>query len=368
MSSSNSSAPRTYVAGIALAILASALPPVLLAQGAIPAPKQAGAPNARTPRAVPPVWASLAPLDITLSLDISQLRRDKGEDAPWRPASITVVNDTGGERKVELRVKTRGKWRLANCHFPPLRLDFASRAVRGTPLERLDRPKLVSYCKEGDRFEEYVLQEYQLYRVQALLTPHSHLVRLLRVSYTDSRSGRTIATRHAFLLEEPEAMAERLGLRLVEHKGATSEDLDPLASAILGVFEYMIGNTDWSIAYLHNIELLGRDGVHFPVAYDYDHSGAVNTVYARPDPQLSIRRVRERLFRGRCVPQPYFEQAFALFLARREAITALYADEIGRLLPPDVSKSTLEYFDSFYRTIADPRSAKREILDRCIPA
>lgn len=160
-------------------------------------------------------------------------------------------------------------------------------------------------------------------------------------------------------------MAKRLGATLVKLKGATGDDLAPDASAVLGVFEYMIGNTDWSIRFLHNIELLGRDGTHFPVAYDFDHAGAVDAVYALPNDQLPIRRVRDRLFRGRCVSQEEFERAFALFLDRREAITRLYHDEIGRLLSPAVTKRTLEYFDAFYRTIADPRAARREIIDRC---
>jgi hypothetical protein len=277
------------------------------------------------------------------------------------------LGDSGGAALwVPRGVRTRGKWRLRNCEFPPLRLDFAAAAVRGTPLEGLRRPKLVSYCRNADLYEQYVLQEMQLYRVQALVTRYHHLVRPLRVRYVDARGGRTIATRFAFLLEEPEVMAKRLGVRHVEHQGATPEHLDPAASATLGVFEYMIGNTDWSIAALHNVELLAGDQTHYPVAYDFDHSGAVNANYALPDPKLPIKRVRERLYRGYCVPDSAFAQAFDTVLARRAEIAALYDDQIGRLMDPGARKRTLEYFDGFYRIIGDPRAAKREIVDRCL--
>ena len=312
------------------------------------------------------IYEGTAPIAVALTANVGRLRRDTGEEPPWRDASLVWTDSAGAADTIALRVRARGNWRLKHCTLPPLRLNFVKDSVKGTPFHRLDKPKLVSVCRDDDRSEQYVLQELQLYRIYQLLTPYSHRVRLLRLAYVDSASGRTDAERHAFLLEEPDAMAERLGGSMLEQKGARAGDLDPWSNALLGVFQYLIGNVDWSIAGLHNVELVATPTTVHPVAYDFDFSGAVNAYYAVTPPQLPIRRVRDRLFRGYCAPPEEYEKAFALLNQRREAIVALYHDEIGRLLRPNVVRQTLEYFDQFYATINDPRRAQRLIVDACL--
>jgi len=55
----------------------------------------------------------------------------------------------------------------------------------------------------------------------------------------------------------------------------------------------------------------------------------------------------------------------ALFNQMKDAIYALYHDDIGRLLRKSVVDETLRYFDDFYKTINDPRAAKSLIIDEC---
>ena len=59
------------------------------------------------------------------------------------------------------------------------------------------------------------------------------------------------------------------------------------------IFEYMIGNTDWSMVYQHNVEMLYLNSAAFSIPYDFDHSGIVNAYYAKPNPMLNIRSVRD---------------------------------------------------------------------------
>jgi hypothetical protein len=268
---------------------------------------------------------------------------------------------------VPLRARTRGFWRLKSCAFPPLRLNFAGKAVRNTAFENLDKPKLVGHCRDDDRYDQYVLQELQLYRIYRLLTPYSHNVRLLHLTYVDSASGKVETTRYALMLEEGQALARRVSGTLVEQQGAGPDALQPRHTAIFGLFQYLIGNTDWSIYALHNAELV-RDSIFdiVPVPYDFDFAGAVNAFYATVDPKLPIKSVRERVYRGYCVPQEDLAAALALFRERREAIYALYRDDVGRLLEPRVVEATLAYFDAFYRTVDEPRATKRQIVDACI--
>ena len=312
-------------------------------------------------------FANDAPLVVTLSTDIRRLRRDKGEKAPWRSATVSYTDTTGKLVTIPTQVKTRGIWRLKNCEFPPVRFDFKRETTQGTLFHGLDKPKLTSYCRNDDTFEQHVIQELQLYRVYELLTSNSHKVRLLQMSYVDSASGKTEAKRFAFFYEEPDAFAARLGTRLVKLKGATPDDLEPFHKALFGVFEYFIGNTDFSAFALHNVELLWQpDGTVIPVPYDFDFSGAVNASYATTDPKLTISRVRDRLFRGYCGDPEDFKKVFALFNEKKDAIYGLYSDQIGKLMRPQIVKETLDYYNDFYKTINDSRRANREIIKACL--
>lgn len=313
----------------------------------------------------PKLFASSEPVQFTLWAPYSKLKKDRWDQVPYRPASVTYQGDSG-EVTVPLRVRARGIWRRKNCDIPPIRMNFNKDSAKKSLFARLDRVRLVVPCKNGDDFEQYVLQEYQLYRVQRLLTPFSFEARLARVTYVDSEKKDTLRSAFGILLEESEAFAERVGAKVEDIKGAAGDDLHPYENAMFGVFEYMIGNTDFSVAALHNVVLLFKDSTYFPMAYDFDWSGAVNTRYAKPAPQLNIRAVENRLMRGYCAPADQYEKAFAVFREKKDAIYALYRDSIAAPLKPDVVKRTLKYFDDFYEVINNPRLAKRMIVESCL--
>ena len=315
----------------------------------------------------PAFWDGQDPISVTLTTNIGKLRGDKKEAPPWRPATLSYKGPDGLPLTIPIQARTRGIWRLRMCDFPPLRLNFSGEKSKGSIFQKLDKPKLVSYCQDNDLYEQYILQEFQLYRIYQLLTPVSHKARLLKFAYADSASGKVRATRYGFVIEEPKAIAARIGGKFMDQKGALPGDLDPDQDALVGVFQYMIGNTDFSVAALHNMELLFKDdGTVMPVAYDFDFAGAINARYAVPAEILNLRNVRRRLFRGYCTGPDSYARAFARFNEKKPEIYALYNDDIGKLMDSGTVKETLRYFDEFYETINDPRSAKKSIIEPCI--
>ncbi|HYD53636.1 MAG TPA: hypothetical protein VEA99_13455 [Gemmatimonadaceae bacterium] len=350
------------IARWALGLAAASLPLALEAQQP---PAADTTPRRRRPE-VTRFYDSATPLAVTLHANLGRLRSDRDTAPAWRWGAITYANATGGRDSVPVRVRPRGIWRRNNCRFPPLRIDFARATSAGTLFEGLRRPKLVNYCFDDSRGDEYVLQEYQLYRAYALLTPRAYRARLLWVSYADS-AGRVRTKRHAIVTEDADAMAARLGGSEFDGTGLTRAELDTATYALAAVFQYMIGNVDFSVGGLHNITLVQvPDALIFPVPYDFDYAGAVNTHYAVPAPTFRLPNVRTRLFRGPCLPAPTYERVFALLRERREAIYALYRDDVGKLLQPYTVKRTLSYFDEFYEILDDPKRAKRVILDACL--
>lgn len=316
-----------------------------------------------------PFFASQDPIDVTFTANIGKIRGDKGADAPWRPATLSYTAPEGNVVTIPIKARTRGIWRLRMCDFPPLRLNFSGETAKGTVFTKLDKPKLVSYCQNRDNYEQYVLQEFQLYRVYQLITPASHKARLMKLAYADSADGKVRARRYGFLLEEPGALAARLGGTIQAQKGASAGDLEPLSSALFGVFQYFIGNTDFSVSALHNVELFfSEKGDIVPIAYDFDFAGAVSARYATSDERLNLPDVRHRLFRGYCTDPSAYEKAFAVFNEKKPQIYALYSDSVGKLMDSGSVKETLRYFDEFYEIINNKRAAKRSIVDSCLGA
>lgn len=324
-----------------------------------------GEPKPPKPYNPPPLFAEERPLELTLTAPFGQLKRDRKGTTPYRSATISYAGDSG-QVTVPARARTRGIWRRQNCNIPPILLNLTKDSTKKTVFARLDRVRLTLHCRENDDFEQYVLQEYQVYRVQRLLTPLTFNVRLARMTYIDSEKKDTVAQRWAFLQEQDDVFAERLGAKLTTIQGAGPDDLEPYESAFFGVFQYFVGNSDFSIRALHNVVLLYKDPVYIPVARDFDWSGVVNPRYAKPNPILPIKTISQRIMRGYCAPAAEYEKVFTLFREKKDAIYALYRDSIAAPMKPDVVKQTLKYFDDFYETINEPRSAKRNIIDACL--
>jgi len=371
---SSAPAPRRAVrASLALVVLTAALSASLVPHRAAAQavaekdakPKEEKVPTGETQ--VPALFTSETPLAITFRTNLRQLRRDKQDEAPWRWASVTYQDSAGKSVEVPLRARTRGIWRLKHCDFPPVRFNFAAKDTKGTIFEGVDKPKIVNFCKDTDPFEQYVLQEAQLYRIYRLLTPVSHRVRVTRLSYVDSANGKRDAERYGIIIEDPDQMANRNLAKVTEVKGAGPSDLEPKEFALAYMFLYLIGNLDFSFSGLHNTELVTTtDGRVLPVVYDFDYSGAVNAPYAVPPPNYNVPNVRTRKFLAPCELAPEFPSAVAKLVEQKEAIYALYRDEVGKLLRPHVVQSTFDYFDDFYEQVRTPQDAERNIFRKCV--
>jgi hypothetical protein len=316
---------------------------------------------------IPRLFKRETPVEMTLTLNTKLIKKDKNADAPWRAASISYTDSTGKRITVPVEAKTRGIWRLKNCDYPPIRLKVRHKDANSTLLEDLDEPKLVTYCRNTDSYESYVLQEAQLYRVYRVLTDASHKVRLVKMTYADSATGKVEATRWSFLIEDPAMVAARLGGGRVKQKGAIADDLEPTQTAIAYTFLYLIANTDVSFNGLHNGEIIAfADGRNIPIAYDFDFAGIINASYAGVDPSLPIKSVRDRLFRGYCLHKDSYAAVFDQFRQKRAAIEALYTDEVGSLLPAAVTKSHLSFINDFYEDIKTPQQAQKRVLSDCV--
>ena len=278
-----------------------------------------------------PLFASHDLLRMTLRTDVDWLR-DERNDSVEVEGTLTFVDLDGSEVVKPVDTRARGNFRRAkkNCNFPPLRLDFPTGQMEGTLFEGQDKLKLVTPCNDGrDDYQRYVLSEYLAYRILNLLTPASFRVRLVEITYEDTSGDYDTRTKIGFLIEDEDEMAARQRGTIEEvtqfHPARSFAEY----SVLVAMFNYMIGNTDWSPVYFHNVKLVRTEEAQYlTVPYDFDFSGTVDARYATVDPSLhdQIRTVTRRLYRGFCRDELVYEQAVAPFRALRDEINQLYRD------------------------------------------
>jgi hypothetical protein len=353
---------------VGIVFMLTLLPGAALAQNAgYPTPAEYAERALASERA--PLFQSHEPLRITLRTDIEWLV-DERIDSVEVEGTVTFVDLDGSEASRPVQVRARGEFRRdrRNCNFPPLRLNFPTGQMGGTVFEGEDRLKLVTPCHDNrDDFQRFVYDEYLAYRVLNLLTPHSFRVRLVEITYEDTEGDYDTRTKHGFLIESDERMAERNRATYMEVAVLPPRSADGAQSVVGDVFSYMIGNLDWSTAEFHNAVLIRtEDARYVTVPYDFDFSGVVNARYATVPEQLAgrVRNVRQRLYRGFCRPALEHETVANLFGLKREAVEELYRG-FGLYRDPDHAEDALEYYEDFWEVIADPGEFEDEILDVC---
>jgi hypothetical protein len=303
-------------------------------------------------------------LDITLSGNIKDLLNDRGDNPQYHPVTLVYKGADSSDISLLAEAKTRGHFRKLreNCFYPPILIHFPKAdSLKSSLFEGQDKLKLVMPCK-GD---EFVVREWLVYKLYNLVTPKSFRARLVRVKLNNAKSNKTDPPFYGVLLEDEKDMAKRNGLVAVTRK-IVPEQAEPNAFLTMAVFEYLIGNTDWSVQYLQNIKLLATDSLAIPttVAYDFDHAGIVNAPYALPAEELLMSSVRERRYRGYCISDmTQFNDAIALFNKLKKDIYAVYTD--CPLLDDKFIKSTTKYLDDFYATINNPDKVKKEFGYPC---
>ena len=318
-----------------------------------------------------PLFADEAPLTLTLRADFGALRDDRAEDPEERPAQLTFAGPDG-LLTLDIDVRPRGNFRRdpAVCTFTPLRLDLPRRALAGTVFDGQNRLKMVTPCRPGpSRYQDLVLVEYLLYRAYGLVTDAAFHVRLIHATFEDAGGAADPFTAYGFLIEHADAVAERLGAEVLEiPEGSVVRPafLEATAAVRAALFQYMIGNGDWSDVAGHNVELFATEaGPVLPVPYDFDFSGAVDAPYAAPPPDLGLRDVRDRLYRGWCFPGIDTTALLDRFRAAQAPWEALVAG--FEPLSEGRRGNLTSYTRGFFEDVATDERAERRMLRDCRP-
>ena len=313
-------------------------------------------------------------LAVTLRAAWSDFLHNSDSDERY-PAVLEYLDDHGQRVRLSVTVERRGVTRRALCEFPPLRIRFdraARAAAEGTLFEGQRNLKMVTHCNPRRRWEQYYVMEMLAYRIYNQLTQRSFNVRALSVDYEDDRRGRSDTDRFAFFIEHIGHVAERNDMPLVRQARIGSRTYDPDELSRFMLFQYLIGNTDFSVLTAstderccQNVRTMGKvvPGELYAVPYDFDSAGLVDASYAAPHESLPIRSVTRRLYRGFCSHNDSLDTARQEFLALEETILGLIRDEPR--LDAQNRRRALRYVGNFYTTLKDPDRFARDITANC---
>lgn len=317
------------------------------------------------PLAAAPLFEDPSVIDANLEGPLADL-----SDRPDSRAQLPFTLRADGVEHA-IKVRLRGKSRLRVCEFPPLRLNFRKSEIDGSLFAGQDKLKLVVPCRNSQRGEKDLVEEYAVYRMFNLLTAASYRVRLLHMTFIDTSQDGEQPRMHTFLLEPQDRLSARLGGTESDKAEVALSWFDAEHMALVYVFQYLVGNLDWSLVTsdgektcCHNGTLVETGDKLLYVPYDFDLSGFVDAPYAHPPPDLRLRSVTQRRYRGFCTDRQYLAQALETIVSKRPEIVALI-----RSLPvlSDKDKQRrIDYLDRFFRAAANEDRLLDRFGKRCL--
>jgi hypothetical protein len=305
-------------------------------------------------------------LEMNLVFDLRGFTRTKNIPDKEFEASLTVITPEKETLTQDIKLRARGKMRRKFCSFPPIMLKIKNN--KDNSVFAKGNLKLVTHCNQTANFESYLLKEYVAYKLYNLVTPYSFKTRLVKVNYTDINNPKTSYTEYGFLIENEDELAARNNSTIVENPHISQSHMDEYEMARVAFFNYMIGNTDWSVQEQHNVKVLRSNdptvNKGIPVTYDFDYSGFVNTSYASPSDKIPITYVTDRYFKGTCFSEDLLKAVINEF----EAMHPSFLEAINEFsyLSKNQKKIATIYINGFYKLYRREESLIGDINRTCL--
>jgi hypothetical protein len=329
--------------------------------------------NAKDIKDYDPLFSSQDRLEVSVEGPFTLLARERSDEEEY-PGKFRYVAADGSAVEFDIAIRARGHWRRNPdiCKFPPLRFNFKKSQTDDTLFDKQDKLKLVTHCRNNSRsYDQSVISEYLAYRIFNLLTDTSFRVRLLKIRYVYTDSNTEIDT-YGILIEHKDRLGKRIDGNPVDIERIKVAEVHPGDLNLASVFQYFIGNTDFSPVATapnenccHNQALFTtEEDLYRTIPYDFDQTGLVDAKHATPNPRFGLRSVRVRLYRGRCANKDQVAGTLQLFREHREEIESLLNDQ--EELSPARRRDMLKYVETFYDTIDDTKKVEKRIVKKCI--
>jgi hypothetical protein len=296
-------------------------------------------------------------IEISLRFDLSTYFRSKPQK-DYLKANLTFHLSKTDSVSKDIRLKTRGIFRNKYCMFPPIELNIKKAKFGYADLDKISKLKLVPQCSGGKENEDYVLREYLAYKLFNVLTDTSFRVRLLTVNYIDSEKKKKPVKQYGFFIEPAEMLAARTKCLQIKTMALSQKHIIPRIMDRLALFNFMIGNYDWSVPGQHNVMIMKSlnfdpTGLGIAIPHDFDWTGLVNASYAIPTEEMGTESVRDRIFLGLCRTKEIYQKELDVFLEKKEEFYKVINE--FPYINQKVKKDLTGYLDGFFNKLVGKR-------------
>ncbi|MCW5517340.1 hypothetical protein J1G40_13855 [Muriicola sp. Z0-33] len=295
--------------------------------------------------------------------------RNETNDSTYLKSELVYQMTDGSWDTLAVKLRARGNNRRENCYFPPVKIRIKKSARAGTLFEGNKKLKLVLPCLIQSDNNDNVLKEFMAYKLYEIISPYHYKTRRVAIDFTELRRNKSKNHKlKGILIEDIDLVAERHNGKELKRAVHPLEQ-DNICSLQNDFFQYMIGNTDFSVAYQHNEKLIfTEDKKTMPVPYDFDMSGLVNASYSVvsqvQNETLSITSVTQRLYRGFRRNPSLYQEVRKQFLSKKPQFFEIIDGLETSFDNPKEFKAARDFIEEFFAVLADDSKYKARILNK----
>ncbi len=314
-----------------------------------------------------PLFQSEEPLPLRMRYSDKNIRKETN-DSTYIDQTISYQTEDGQWTDMDLQMRARGNWRQENCFLTPVKFKIKKEHRENTLFEGNKELKMVLPCRNNDIGQDYVLKEYLAYKLYEVVSPYHFKTRRLAIDYTDVKGNKEKPYQlEGFLIEDISNVAKRCDAKRMK-RNVHPQQQDAICCTQNDFFQFLIGNTDYSVAYQHNEKLIFVESTNstVPVPYDFDMCGLVDANYAVVsqigDEVLPNTDVTQRVWRGFKRDPGVYEQVRQQYLSKKNDFMAQVDALKGDFRSEKQFESARKYVLEFFEVLEDPAKFNREIV------
>lgn len=295
--------------------------------------------------------------------------RNETNDSTYLKSEMLYQSEDGSWDTLAVKLRARGNNRRENCYFPPVKIKIKKSVAAGTLFEGNKKLKLVLPCLIQTDNNDNILKEYMAYKLYEIISPYHYKTRRVAIEFTEMRRNKSKEHKlKGILIEDIDLVADRHNGKELKRAVHPLEQ-DNICSVQNDFFQYMIGNTDFSVAYQHNEKLIfTADKKTMPVPYDFDMSGLVNASYSVvsqvQNETLSITSVTQRLYRGFRRNPSIYGKVREQFLSNKTRFFEIIDSLEPAFDNPKEFSAARDFLAEFFTVLADDSKYKSRILNK----
>jgi len=308
------------------------------------------------------LYVDQTPMEVKLNYSNKNVKK-KTNDSTFIETDLSFMNEDKWIT-IPVRLRARGNFRRAKCYFPPIKMKIKKSQSKNTVFTGNKSLKLVLPCRTENAKNDNILKEYIAYKIYELISPYHFKTRRVNVDFTEpkGKKSKSFALK-GFLIEDDSRLAKRWEGRVVEqfiHPMA----MQGITSTQHAFFQYLIGNTDFSVSFQHNGKLLYTNKEFLPLPYDFDMTGWVDPSYGFGNPTLGLSSLTERVYRGFKRDAEIMNTVRQQYLDSKESIVSLLNSFKNEFDDQSEFNKMFKFMNGFFEIIEDDKKFNKQIVDK----